>query len=112
MAVGADYPMKCELDAVALQRSRVFLDSINATERNGDVGRTIQSGDYTISDVAGELGEVLAGTKNGRRSPIDITIAKFVGLGAQDRVAAPFSCAPRQESGLSMAFPIILRPRA
>ena len=90
-AVGADDPMKCELDAVALQRARVFVDSLEAAETNGDVSRAIQSGVYAISDVAGELGEVLAGTRIGRHSPIDITVAKFVGLGAQDLVAAEVS---------------------
>jgi hypothetical protein len=60
-------------------------------ERNGDVGRALRSSDHAISDVAGELGEVLTGTKNGRCSPIDITIAKLVGLGAQDLVAAEVS---------------------
>jgi ornithine cyclodeaminase len=83
--------MKCELDAVALQRVRVFVDSPEAAESNGDVGRAIRSGEYAISDVAGEHGEVLAGTKNGRRSPLDITVAKFVGLGAQDLLAAEAS---------------------
>ena len=90
-AVGADDPMKCELDAIALRRGRVFVDSLEAAEGNGDVGRALRSGDYAISDVAGELGEVLAGTKNGRCSPTDITIAKLVGLGAQDLVAAEVS---------------------
>ncbi len=87
----ADDPTKCELDALALQRARVFVDSLEAAGSNGDVGRAIQSGDYAISDVAGELGEVLIGTKAGRCSATDITIAKFVGLGAQDLVAAEVS---------------------
>lgn len=90
-AVGADDPMKCELDAQALQRARVFVDSQEAAESNGDIRRAIQAGAYALSDVAGELGELLAGTKSGRLSPEDITIAKFVGLGAQDLVAAEVS---------------------
>lgn len=87
-AVGADDPSKCELDATALRRARVFVDSLEASAANGDVHRAIQDGDYSIDDVTGEIGEVLAGSRPGRTSPGDITIAKFVGIGAQDLVAA------------------------
>ena len=85
--------MKCELDASALQRARVFVDSLEASAANGDVGRAIQAGGYALDQVSGEIGEVLAGTKPGRVSSRDITIAKFVGIGAQDLVAAEASLA-------------------
>lgn len=55
---------------------------------NGDVHRAITQGAYSIADVAGELGDVLDGTRPGRLSERDITIAKLVGIGAQDLVAA------------------------
>jgi ornithine cyclodeaminase/alanine dehydrogenase-like protein (mu-crystallin family) len=87
-AVGADDPNKCELDATALKRARVFVDSLETAAANGDVHRAIQHGEYSLGDVAGEIGEVLLGTKPGRTSLGDITIAKFVGIGAQDLVAA------------------------
>jgi len=87
-AVGADDPMKCELSVSALRRARVFVDSIETTLVNGDVHRAIQHGDYTRGEVAGEIGDVLVGRKPGRISSADITIGKFVGIGAQDLVAA------------------------
>jgi ornithine cyclodeaminase/alanine dehydrogenase-like protein (mu-crystallin family) len=87
-AVGADDPNKCELDATALKRARVFVDSLEAAAGNGDVHRAIQNGEYSLQDVSGEIGEVLLGSKSGRTSLSDITIAKFVGIGAQDLVAA------------------------
>jgi ornithine cyclodeaminase/alanine dehydrogenase-like protein (mu-crystallin family) len=92
-AVGADDPSKCELDASVLQKARVFVDSLNTTAANGDVHRAIISGQYGLSDVTGEIGEVLAGTKIGRTSPSSITVAKFVGIGAQDIAAAETSLA-------------------
>jgi ornithine cyclodeaminase len=92
-AVGADDPSKCELDASVLQKARVFVDSLDTTAANGDVHRAIISGHYERADVAGEIGEVLAGTKVGRASPLDITVAKFVGIGAQDLAAAETSLA-------------------
>ena len=87
-AVGADDAGKCELDVSALKRARVFVDSLRTTAAHGDVHRALRGGDYMIEEVAGEIGEVLAGRRTGRESADDITIAKFVGIGAQDVVAA------------------------
>jgi ornithine cyclodeaminase/alanine dehydrogenase-like protein (mu-crystallin family) len=87
-AVGADDPAKCELDSVALNRARVFADSVDTVCANGDLHRWIASGAYARERIAGEIGDVLAGTKPGREKSTDITIAKFVGIGAQDLVAA------------------------
>ena len=87
-AVGADDPTKCELDSAALRRSRVFVDSIDAAAANGDVHRAIAAGTYRRDEIASEIGDVIAGRRIGRRSPDEITIAKFVGIGAQDLAAA------------------------
>ena len=87
-AVGADDPSKCELDSLALNRARVFADSVDTVCANGDLHRWIASGAYARERIAGEIGDVLAGTKPGREKSTDITIAKFVGIGAQDLVAA------------------------
>lgn len=92
-AVGADDPGKCELDASTLTKARVFVDSLETTVANGDVHRAVNSGRYERDDIAGEIGEVLAGRKIGRTSAADITIAKFVGIGAQDLAAAEVAVA-------------------
>jgi ornithine cyclodeaminase/alanine dehydrogenase-like protein (mu-crystallin family) len=90
-AVGADDPSKCELDVSVLRRARVFVDALDTSAANGDVHRAIISGQYQLAEVTGEIGEVLAGTKIGRTSPSNITVAKFVGIGAQDLAAADAS---------------------
>jgi ornithine cyclodeaminase len=87
-AVGADDPTKCELDPTVLQRARVFVDTRESAAANGDVHWAIRAGRYSIEDLSGELGEVISGRTAGRTSEADITIAKFVGIGAQDLVAA------------------------
>lgn len=87
-AVGADDATKCELDASVLNAARVFVDSLSTTVANGDVHRAINGGQYAIADIAGELGDVLSGKRPGRTSEAEITVAKFVGIGAQDLVAA------------------------
>jgi ornithine cyclodeaminase/alanine dehydrogenase-like protein (mu-crystallin family) len=92
-AVGADDPTKCELDATALRRGRVFVDTRGTGEANGDVHRAIRAGRYSIEQVAGEIGEVISGRTAGRTSEDDITIATFAGIGAQDLVAAEVTMA-------------------
>ncbi|HUQ36477.1 MAG TPA: ornithine cyclodeaminase family protein [Aestuariivirga sp.] len=87
-AVGADDPTKCELDCDALNRSRIFVDSVDANIKNGDLRRAIERGQFAATQLAGEIGEVLSGRLIGRTSEADITIAKLVGIGAQDLVAA------------------------
>ena len=87
-AVGADDATKCELDAAALRRSRVFVDTIGTALANGEVHRAVKSGDYVREELAGEIGDVLANRCIGRQSADDITVATFAGIGAQDVVAA------------------------
>ncbi len=87
-AVGADDATKCELDAEALSRARVFVDSVETSAANGDVHRAITQGRYGTDRLSGEIGDVLAGRIAGRCGADDITVAKFVGIGAQDLAAA------------------------
>jgi len=87
-AVGADDPTKCELDAEALRRASVFVDERATAEANGDVYAAIQNGANVADLINGEIGEVLAGRRPGRSSHEQITLAKLVGIGAQDVAAA------------------------
>ena len=102
-AVGADDATKCELDAAALRRAKVFVDMRDTAAANGDVHRAIQAGRYSIDDLAGELGEVISGATAGRTSDDDITIAKLVGIGAQDLVAAEVTLAKLSPAGATLA---------
>ncbi|MBE1547764.1 ornithine cyclodeaminase [Mycobacterium sp. OAS707] len=92
-AVGADDATKCELDSTALRRARVFVDTRESAAANGDVHRAMCSGRYALEELSGELGEVISGKTAGRTSENDVTIAKFVGIGAQDLVAAEVTLA-------------------
>lgn len=87
-AIGADDPSKCELAADALTRASVFVDSLSTTATNGCVARAISEGKYDIEHVTGEIGELLSNAEAWKRPADAITIAKFVGLGAQDHQAA------------------------
>ena len=80
-AVGACRPDWRELDDGAVRRARLYVDSRDAaTRESGDV--------IAAGNVVGELGEVIAGTKPGRRSAEEVTLFKSVGLAVEDVVAA------------------------
>lgn len=80
-AIGATRPDWRELDDDVVTRARVFVDSREAAGR--------ESGDVIAArDVVGEIGEVVAGQKPGRRSPDEITVFKSVGVAVEDVASA------------------------
>ena len=89
VSIGACRPNQREMDPALVRRGRVFVDSrAAALVESGDVVMGINDGQFTSSHIAGELGEVLAGTVEGRRSAREITIFKSLGLAVEDLVAA------------------------
>jgi len=93
-AVGADDETKCELDAECFRRAgRAIVDSIETNAKNGDVFRHLSQRTIGLEQVHGEIGRVLSGELEARRTEDEITIAKFVGLGVQDLVAAEVALA-------------------
>jgi ornithine cyclodeaminase/alanine dehydrogenase-like protein (mu-crystallin family) len=107
-AVGADDQTKCELDAECLRRAdRLIVDSIETNTNNGDIFRSLEQDDILPAQVHGEIGSVLSGELEGRRTNEEITIAKFVGLGVQDLAAAEVTLA---RLGLHGAEPSRPRP--
>jgi thiomorpholine-carboxylate dehydrogenase len=80
-AIGATRPEWRELDDDLVTRARVFVDSHDAAgKESGDV--------IAARDVVGEIGEVVAGTKPGRRTPEEITLFKSVGVAVEDLASA------------------------
>ena len=80
-AVGAVRPDWRELDDEALRRARLYVDSREAAMR--EAGDVIAAG-----EPFAELGEVVAGTRPGRRADGDITLFKSVGVAVEDVAAA------------------------
>ena len=88
-AVGSHRPDLRELDGATLRRSTVVVDSREAIMAEcGDILLALKEGSIVDSDIHGEIGEVLAGTKPGRTSPSEITLYKSVGIAIQDVATA------------------------
>jgi alanine dehydrogenase len=81
--MGADGPGKAEIAVEELLRARVVCDEWEQASHNGDIGRAVDAGRLRRDDVA-ELGRVLLGEEEGRRSDEEITVFDSTGLAVQD----------------------------
>lgn len=88
-AMGSDGSDKQELDIGVLKKAnRIVADSIPQCLRLGEIHHAIQAGAIQMSDVAGELGEVVSGHIPGRLRQDEITICDLTGVGVQDAAIA------------------------
>jgi alanine dehydrogenase len=85
--MGADGPGKAEISVEELGRVHVFCDDWEQASHNGDLMHAVEAGALGREDVT-QLGDVLAGTAEGRRSSDDITIFDSTGLAIQDLAVA------------------------
>ena len=85
--MGADAPGKQELDVAVLQNARVFLDDAVQGSESGEVNLALSSGAIAAADLAGTLGEVVAGSIAGR-AEARITVFDSTGLAVQDLAVA------------------------
>jgi alanine dehydrogenase len=85
--MGADGPGKAEIAVEELARVRAFCDDWEQASHNGDLVHAVDAGVVTKDDVT-QLGDVLAGTADGRQSDRDITIFDSTGLAIQDLAIA------------------------
>ncbi|MDX1431182.1 MAG: ornithine cyclodeaminase family protein [Gammaproteobacteria bacterium] len=87
-AVGADSEDKQELDPVLLATAKVVADVLEQSATIGDLHHAIEQGLMAMSDVHGELGEVIAGTKASRTSDSEIIVFDSTGMALQDVATA------------------------
>jgi ornithine cyclodeaminase len=88
-AVGSDSPGKHELAAACLDiADLVVVDRYGQCAAFGELKHALDAGLLTRHDVHAELGEIVAGTKTGRTSEAQITIADLTGVGFQDTAIA------------------------
>ena len=87
--VGSAIPATAEVDSAAVRRSRFYVDYREAAlAAAGELLRAIEAGVVTSEHVIGEIGEVLLGRAEGRKTADDITLYKSLGVASQDLAAA------------------------
>ena len=85
--VGADGPGKAEIAVEELVRTRVFCDDWEQASHNGELAHAVETGALERGQVT-ELGAVLAGDAEGRRTDDEITTFDSTGLAIQDLAIA------------------------
>lgn len=87
--VGSCTPNSREVDSKTIKNATLFTDRYELLFKEaGDFLIPKQEGIVTEDHVKGELGEVLTGTKPGRKNPDEITLFKSLGIAAEDLYAA------------------------
>lgn len=100
VSVGACRPDQREMDPVLVARARLYVDSrAAALVESGDVVMGVADGLFAASHVRGELGEVVLGRADGRRTDGDVTVFKSLGMAVEDLVAADLVLRRAVETG-------------
>ena len=97
--MGADGPGKAEIAVEEIARAHVFCDDWEQASHGGELAAAVKAGVLARSDVA-ELGQVLAGEAEGRRSDEEITLFDSTGLAIQDLAIAKVALARTAELDL------------
>ncbi|MYJ81062.1 MAG: ornithine cyclodeaminase family protein [Acidimicrobiaceae bacterium] len=88
-AVGSSVKFARELDAGAMKRCRLYVDSReSALNESGDLILAMREGIINDKHIVAEIGEVLDGQRPGRGATDEITLFDSLGLAIQDISAA------------------------
>ena len=85
--MGADGPGKAEIAVDELARGRVFADDWEQASHGGELADAVEAGQVAREDVT-IIGDVLAGTADGRGADDEITLFDSTGLAIQDLAIA------------------------
>ncbi|MEZ5847397.1 MAG: ectoine utilization protein EutC [Geminicoccaceae bacterium] len=99
-AMGSDQETKNEIEPACITRADLYVaDRLGQTERLGELRSVIAAGLGDSVRRSAELGEIVCGSADGRRSADDITIADLTGTGVQDTAIATFALAHAAQAG-------------
>jgi alanine dehydrogenase len=100
-AVGSSVASAREIDGEAIARSRLFVDRReSALNEAGDLLGAMRDGKVDEGHIVAELGDVVIGNAEGRRSPDEITLFESLGLAVEDLAAASYAAAAAIQQGL------------
>jgi len=105
-AVGSTVPHTRELDTEAVLRARMYVDNREAAlEEAGDFRFPRAEGAIGDDHIVGEIGALLLGSIEGRRSEDEITLYKSLGLAIEDLAAAHYVYQQALEKGIGTSVP-------
>lgn len=99
-AMGADTKGKQELPTELIEKSNVYVDSVEQAISIGECQHAYQKGLLKHSAIKGTLSELINGTVSGRESSAEITIFDGTGIALQDIAVAELALRLSVEKGL------------
>ena len=105
-AMGSDAEHKNELSPDLVARATYVADRLSQTRRLGELHHAIAAGRITAEQDFAELGQIIAGQREGRTAPDSITIADLTGTGIQDTAIAALAVARAQAAGAGRQFTV------
>ena len=103
-ALGADAEGKQEIESTVLGRSRVFVDDREQAAHSGEINVPLHKHAWSLTSLAGTLGEVVVGRVKARNSEEDITLFDSTGLAVQDVALARAVLEAAKAQGCGTAF--------
>lgn len=99
--VGSAIATTAEVDSMAVARGRFFVDYREAAlAAAGELLTAIRAGVVTEDHIEAEIGDVLSGSRPGRRGTDDITIYKSLGVTTQDLAAGWRAWREAEQAGI------------
>ncbi|WP_432663637.1 ornithine cyclodeaminase family protein [Wukongibacter baidiensis] len=100
--VGADMEGKQEIDENIFSIARVYVDDIGQAVNVGETEIPIKKGAITKEDIIAEIGQVIIGKAEGRKSDDDITVYDSTGIALQDLLTSKLVLDIADEKGLGV----------
>jgi ornithine cyclodeaminase/alanine dehydrogenase-like protein (mu-crystallin family) len=105
-AVGSSIPTARELDADTVAAAALYADSRESMlNEGGDYLFAVREAGIGPDHIRAELGELLIGSRDGRRSDDELTVFKSLGLAAEDLAAAEHVYSRAQAAGAGSSVP-------
>ena len=105
-AVGSSIPTARELDADTITAAALFADARESmVNEGGDYLFAVREAGVGPEHIRAELGEVLIGSGDGRRTDDELTVFKSLGLAAEDLAAAEHVYARARAAGAGTTVP-------
>jgi ectoine utilization protein EutC len=103
-AVGSDAEYKNELAPSVFEAARYVCDRLQQTRVLGELRHAIEAQAVALETNFAELGEVIAGRREGRTRANDITVCDLTGTGAQDTAIAVLALQRARAAGVGSVF--------
>ena len=105
-AVGSSIPTARELDSATIAEAALFVDRRESTvNESGEYLRAVEEEGVGPDHIRAELGEVLVGSHDGRRSDDELTVFVSLGLAVEDLAAAEYLYGRARDDGVGSVVP-------